>query len=51
VYLGVENMLDYKQPNPILAASDPFSEYFDASLIWGPIFGRMFYAGVRFRIP
>jgi len=32
------------------AADEPFSEYFDASLIWGPITGRMFYAGLRFKI-
>lgn len=51
VYLGVENILGFKQPNPILASSDPFGEYFDASLIWGPVFGRMVYAGVRLRIP
>lgn len=51
VYIGVENILGFKQPNPILASSDPFSPYFDASLIWGPVFGRMVYAGVRLRIP
>jgi outer membrane receptor for ferrienterochelin and colicin/copper chaperone CopZ len=49
-YLGMENVLDYKQENPILASDQPFSEYFDSSLVWGPIFGRNTYVGVRYRI-
>jgi len=47
VYLGVENFTNYKQHNPIIAAENPFGEYFDASMIWGPISGAMGYAGVR----
>ncbi len=50
VYLGVENALDVKQPNPILSADKPFNENFDASLVWGPIYGRMLYAGLRWRV-
>ncbi|NNF01187.1 MAG: TonB-dependent receptor, partial [Bacteroidia bacterium] len=50
IYVGVENLLDYKQDDPILASADPFGEYFDASMIWGPIFGRMTYAGLRYTI-
>lgn len=50
VYIGVENILDYKQDNPILASEDPFGPNFDASLTWGPIFGRMVYGGIRLRI-
>ena len=50
VYVGVENALDYKQPNPIVASDAPFSKYFDASMVWGPIYGRMLYAGLRFKI-
>jgi outer membrane receptor for ferrienterochelin and colicins len=42
--------LDYKQQNPIVASDAPFSKYFDASMVWGPIYGRMFYAGLRFKI-
>ena len=51
VYVGGENLTDYKQQNPIIASDDPYSPYFDSSLVWGPIFGRMFYAGLRYRIP
>ena len=50
VYLGVENLFDFVQENPILAADDPYGPYFDSSLIWGPIFGRMAYAGIRFTV-
>ncbi len=47
VYAGVENLTGYRQDNPILAWDDPFSSYFDSSLIWGPTFGRRFYVGFR----
>ncbi len=47
IYLGVENFTNYKQPNPIIEADNPFGEYFDASMIWGPITGAMGYAGLR----
>lgn len=50
VYLGVENLLNFKQANPILANEDPFGEFFDSSIIWGPVFGRKVYAGLRYRI-
>jgi len=48
VYLGAENLTNYKQENPILAANDPFGKYFDSSMVWGPIVGRSINAGVRF---
>ena len=50
LYMGVENLSNYYQQNPILSASAPFSPYFDASLVWGPITGRMFYFGWRIKI-
>lgn len=50
VYLGAENILNYKQQTPIIDAANPFGDYFDASLIWGPVFGRKIYAGLRLRI-
>lgn len=49
-YLGVENLLNFKQPNPIVSAENPFGAYFDASMVWGPIYGRMLYAGIRFKL-
>ncbi len=50
MYLGGENLLNYRQTNPILSSEDPFGDNFDSSLIWAPIFGRMFYGGLRFTI-
>ena len=50
VYLGVENLANFQQDTPILAASEPFGLYFDSSLVWGPIFGRMTYLGFRYRV-
>jgi len=50
LYLGVENLLNFVQSNPILSSEDPFSPYFDSSLIWGPVFGRNTYIGFRYRI-
>jgi hypothetical protein len=47
---GGENLTNYYQKNAIIAATQPFSQYFDALMIWGPITGRMIYAGMRFRI-
>ena len=50
VYVGVENLLNYTQKDPILASEDPFGPYFDSSMAWGPIFGRNIYAGIRYSI-
>ena len=50
VYAGVENILNYKQENPIIASDDPNGPNFDASLIWGPIMGRNIYFGLRYKI-
>ncbi len=50
VYVGAENLLNFRQENPILSSEQPFGAYFDSSLIWGPIFGRNIYLGIRYRI-
>jgi outer membrane receptor for ferrienterochelin and colicins len=50
IYVGVENIGNYRLQNPIISASEPYSQYFDSSLVWGPIFGRMAYGGFRYRV-
>ena len=50
VYLGVENLNNVQQMHAVVSADNPFGKYFDASMVWGPIYGRMFYAGVRYKI-
>jgi outer membrane receptor for ferrienterochelin and colicins len=49
-YVGVENITNFKQSSPIIAANDPFGSDFDASLIWGSVNGRVAYGGLRFKI-
>lgn len=50
VYVGAENLTNYKQENPILDAQNPYSENFNASIIWGPLMGTKVYAGLRFTL-
>ena len=50
VYVGGENLNNYKQENPIIMANDPFNQNFDASIIHGPIFGSTYYMGLRYKI-
>ena len=50
MYFGIENLTDLKQKNPILASDDPFGDSFDSTIIYAPIFGRMLYSGLRFKI-
>ncbi len=50
VYLGGENITNVRQPNPILGADDPFGSNFDTTFVYGPIFGSMYYTGLRFKI-
>jgi len=50
-YVGAENLLNYTQDNPVLASGNPLdNEYFDSSMIWGPVFGRKIYTGFRYRL-
>lgn len=50
LYVGGENLTNYFQKTVILATDKPFSNNFDASMIWGPVSGRLLYAGFRFKI-
>ncbi len=50
LYVGSENLANFTQKNPIIAAGQPFGSTFDASVVWAPIFGRMIYTGMRFKI-
>lgn len=50
IYLGVENASNVQQNNAVIAGNDPTGKYFDASRVWGPIYGRMIYGGLKFKI-
>ncbi len=56
VYVGSENLGNYTQSAPILGHGNPFEESpaetarFDAASVYGPILGRMVYAGVKYTV-
>lgn len=49
-YIGGENLINYQQDSPIINSESPFLPNFDASLIWGPVFGRKLYFGIKFTL-
>ncbi|MBM3418049.1 MAG: TonB-dependent receptor [Bacteroidetes bacterium] len=49
-YIGGENLGNYKQPQPIIEASNPFNPNFDATEIWGPVMGIVIYGGIRYQL-
>jgi outer membrane receptor for ferrienterochelin and colicin len=50
MYLGGENIGNYRQGKAILGSENPFGTNFDTSIVYAPIFGQMYYAGLRFKI-
>lgn len=50
IYLGGENLSNFTQKNPIMHASMPFDNRFDAGMAWGPVVGRMIYLGMRYKL-
>lgn len=50
IYIGSENIGNFTQHNPIIGAEDPFGNFFDSSIVWGPIHGRKFYAGIKYQL-
>ena len=47
VYIGGENLTGFRQKQTIINAADPWSNTFDPTMVWGPVQGTMFYAGIR----
>jgi hypothetical protein len=50
IYIGGENITNVKQSDPIVSAQNPFDSAFDTTFVYGPIFGSMYYSGLRFKI-
>ncbi|MBL0274258.1 MAG: TonB-dependent receptor [Chitinophagaceae bacterium] len=50
IYAGGENLTNYFQKDVIISPEEPFNSFFDASLVWGPVSGRLFYMGWRFKL-
>ena len=43
-------MTNHTQKNPIISASDPWSNDFDATMIYGPVSGWKVYLGVTYTL-
>ena len=50
IYVGGENLTNYKQGNPIIDAANPWGPNFDGSMAWGPIHGAKVYVGFRWAL-
>lgn len=50
IYIGGENLTNYVQHNPIVAADQPFSDYFNAAQVYAPIMGARGYFGIRYSL-
>lgn len=50
LYVGAENMTNFRQDSPVVNADKPFDPGFDASMAWGPITGWKVYAGFRWAL-
>jgi hypothetical protein len=50
VYLGCENILNFRQKDPITEPFLPYHTHFDTSMAWGPLAGRTIYGGLRFAL-
>ena len=44
----VENTKNGK--NVIIDAQNPFGSYFDATMVWAPIYGITVYGGIRYKL-
>lgn len=50
MYIGGENIGNYRQAKSVLGNTNPFGSTFDTSIVYAPIYGQMFYAGLRLKI-
>lgn len=50
LYIGGENLTNFRQKDPIIKAGNVWSKDFNASCIWGPLMGVKVYAGIRYTL-
>lgn len=48
-YFGARNILDYTQDSPLIDPANPFGDNFDTAYAWGPLQGRRYFAGLRWK--
>lgn len=49
-FVGVENLLNTRQSDPITGANDAFGVNFDTYQVWGPVVGVVGFGGIRAKI-
>ena len=50
LYMGAENMTNFRQEHPVIGADQPFNDGFDASMAWAPTTGWKVYVGFRWAL-
>lgn len=50
VYVGGENLTNFRQKDAIISAQNPWADNFNASFVWGPLMGIKVYAGIRYTL-
>ena len=50
LYVGAENLTNYRQEYAIMNAYNPYSTGFNSTVIWGPLMGFKMYAGLRYTL-
>jgi outer membrane receptor for ferrienterochelin and colicins len=49
--VGVKNLFDTRQRDPLIAPQDPFGPDFDTANVWGPTQGRRLFAALQVNAP
>jgi outer membrane receptor protein involved in Fe transport len=49
IYVGGDNITNYKQKTPIIDAANPWGNNFDATMVYAPLHGIVVYAGFRYK--
>jgi copper chaperone CopZ len=50
LYLGGENIFNFRLEEAIIGADNPFGNFFDASMAWAPVMGVNVYLGIRYTL-
>ena len=50
LYIGGENLTNYKQKNPIIGYQNPWANGFEPTMVYGPVEGAMAYVGIRLNL-
>ena len=47
IFIGGENLTNFKRQNPIIGSEQPYGKKFDTNQVWAPIMGATVYGGFR----